>query len=248
MVRNPNCTSSTILRHAFEDGQMGLARRGHHLSINFTMEGTQVVASSPCFFGANPAEVRTGKTRANASCRNPRTTRATSSKSLTRPARHRFQKKPFGEPEARKKAPGPATRRPDAAKMTRSKRNRSQAHQELHRTLPADVAAHRDEASPRRRPRQRHSPFSGSTEGAGKGFTYRVHGPTFLIEFSTCKPIRAATRPTTSTVAGAAIKGDFGLVRDFPSSFSVRMPVERGAGCFISTRSVSEVSPRLRLG
>jgi hypothetical protein len=33
---------------------------GHHLSVNFTIAGGRPVATSPAFFGANPAEVRTG--------------------------------------------------------------------------------------------------------------------------------------------------------------------------------------------
>src|SRR5205814_1226313 len=41
-------------------GKWGWRVEGHHLSMNFTMEGTQVVAATPCFFGANPAEVKTG--------------------------------------------------------------------------------------------------------------------------------------------------------------------------------------------
>ena len=33
---------------------------GHHVSLNFTYKGTELVSSTPQFFGANPAEVRTG--------------------------------------------------------------------------------------------------------------------------------------------------------------------------------------------
>ncbi|MCH8977704.1 MAG: DUF3500 domain-containing protein [Armatimonadetes bacterium] len=33
---------------------------GHHVSLNFTYKGTTLVASTPQFFGANPAEVKSG--------------------------------------------------------------------------------------------------------------------------------------------------------------------------------------------
>ena len=33
---------------------------GHHLSLSFTVRGERVIASTPSFFGANPAEVRQG--------------------------------------------------------------------------------------------------------------------------------------------------------------------------------------------
>jgi len=33
---------------------------GHHLSLNFTLEGDQIIAITPSFFGANPAKILTG--------------------------------------------------------------------------------------------------------------------------------------------------------------------------------------------
>ncbi|MCI0402746.1 MAG: DUF3500 domain-containing protein [Acidobacteria bacterium] len=33
---------------------------GHHLSLNFTLEGGELLSATPSFFGANPAEVREG--------------------------------------------------------------------------------------------------------------------------------------------------------------------------------------------
>ena len=33
---------------------------GHHLSLNFTVEGDQILAVTPSFFGANPAKILTG--------------------------------------------------------------------------------------------------------------------------------------------------------------------------------------------
>jgi uncharacterized protein DUF3500 len=36
---------------------------GHHLSLNFTLAGDRAVATTPSFFGANPAEVRKGPKR-----------------------------------------------------------------------------------------------------------------------------------------------------------------------------------------
>lgn len=38
----------------------GLRIEGHHLSLNFTARGDQILATTPSFLGANPAEVRTG--------------------------------------------------------------------------------------------------------------------------------------------------------------------------------------------
>ena len=38
----------------------GLRIEGHHLSLNFTARGDQILATTPSFLGANPADVRTG--------------------------------------------------------------------------------------------------------------------------------------------------------------------------------------------
>ena len=40
-------------------GRWGLSVEGHHLSLNFVVEGERIVASTPQFMGANPAEIRT---------------------------------------------------------------------------------------------------------------------------------------------------------------------------------------------
>jgi len=38
----------------------GWRLEGHHVSLNFTVQGDQVAATTPSFFGANPAQVRVG--------------------------------------------------------------------------------------------------------------------------------------------------------------------------------------------
>lgn len=41
-------------------GQWGWRYEGHHVSLNFTYRGSELISSTPQFFGANPAEVRSG--------------------------------------------------------------------------------------------------------------------------------------------------------------------------------------------
>jgi hypothetical protein len=41
-------------------GKWGWRYEGHHVSLNFTYEGSRLVASTPQFFGSNPAEVPIG--------------------------------------------------------------------------------------------------------------------------------------------------------------------------------------------
>src|SRR5205814_1267379 len=55
MVRDPEWYFFTIFGTPAKTGNWGWRVEGHHLSLNFTMEGTQVVSATPNFFGANPA-------------------------------------------------------------------------------------------------------------------------------------------------------------------------------------------------
>ena len=59
-VRDPELYFLSIFGKPGEGGKWGWRIEGHHLSLNFTMEGTTIVSATPAFFGANPAEVRQG--------------------------------------------------------------------------------------------------------------------------------------------------------------------------------------------
>jgi uncharacterized protein DUF3500 len=57
--RNPDGYFFTIFGQPSESGIWGYRVEGHHLSLNFTIAGGRL-AGAPTFFGANPAEVRSG--------------------------------------------------------------------------------------------------------------------------------------------------------------------------------------------
>jgi hypothetical protein len=59
-VRDPERYFLTIFGTPSDSGKWGWRVEGHHLSLNFALEGGKIVAATPCFFGANPAEVRQG--------------------------------------------------------------------------------------------------------------------------------------------------------------------------------------------
>lgn len=44
-----------------KSSRWGWRYEGHHISLNFTYDGGKLIASTPQFFGANPAEVQDGK-------------------------------------------------------------------------------------------------------------------------------------------------------------------------------------------
>jgi hypothetical protein len=61
MVRNTGWYFFSIFGDPTKTGKWGWRVEGHHLSLNFTLEGGKVLGSTPAFFGANPAKTKDGK-------------------------------------------------------------------------------------------------------------------------------------------------------------------------------------------
>lgn len=59
-VRDPELYFLSIFGEPSETARWGWRVEGHHLSLNFVVEGGKVVAATPAFFGSNPGEVRAG--------------------------------------------------------------------------------------------------------------------------------------------------------------------------------------------
>jgi hypothetical protein len=59
-VRDPERYFFSIFGAPSDTAPWAWRVEGHHLSLNFTVAGSTTVATAPAFFGANPAEVRTG--------------------------------------------------------------------------------------------------------------------------------------------------------------------------------------------
>lgn len=58
-VRNPNWYFVSIYGEP-GNGRWGWRFEGHHLSLNYTLEGDQVVSVTPSVFASNPVEIRSG--------------------------------------------------------------------------------------------------------------------------------------------------------------------------------------------
>ena len=59
-IRDPELYFFSIFGDPSVKGKWGWRVEGHHLSLNFTLNDGKIVAATPAFFGANPAEVRQG--------------------------------------------------------------------------------------------------------------------------------------------------------------------------------------------
>jgi hypothetical protein len=60
LVRDPENYAVTVFGTPGVGAPWGWRLEGHHLSLNFTLAPDRPVAVTPAFFGANPAEVRSG--------------------------------------------------------------------------------------------------------------------------------------------------------------------------------------------
>lgn len=56
-LRDPERYYFTVFDDPTEAGRWGWSCEGHHLSLNFVLDGGRVVSTTPSFFGANPATV-----------------------------------------------------------------------------------------------------------------------------------------------------------------------------------------------
>jgi hypothetical protein len=58
--RDPELYFATVFGAPAKDAKWGWRFEGHHLSLNFTLDGDRMVSATPLVFGANPALVRDG--------------------------------------------------------------------------------------------------------------------------------------------------------------------------------------------
>lgn len=59
-IRNPDLYYLSVYGEPAAEGTWGWRFEGHHLSLNFTIQGGKHIAVTPVFWGSNPAEVRQG--------------------------------------------------------------------------------------------------------------------------------------------------------------------------------------------
>jgi hypothetical protein len=186
-VRDPELYFFSVFGTPSDSEPWGWRTEGHHLSVNFTIAGSSVAATSPAFFGANPAEIRTG-------------------------ARQGFRALAAEEDLARALVTSlDATQRATAVIATEAPRDivtgnavevdplnpvgiavgslRPDQRTMLLRVVDEYLARMADEIAAARRARLEQSDFdrvtfawAGSIE-KGQPHYYRIQGPTFLIEY-----------------------------------------------------------------
>ncbi len=170
-----------------ERGPWGWRFEGHHLSLNFTLQNNRVISTTPFFFGANPATVREGTHRGL----RPLAAEEELGRALLRLFTGALRQKVVISASAprdiitgvdRRADPGPAQGVPMGA-MNEEQRRALWALIEMYaERLRPELAQTELEKITRAGRGKIYFAWAGGAE-SGQPHYYRIHGPTFLIEY-----------------------------------------------------------------
>jgi hypothetical protein len=212
-VRNPEWYFFSVFGKPSRTGKWGWRVEGHHLSINFTLDGAKVIGATPFFFGANPAEVKAGDRKGLRTLPEAQDHALALFDSLDAEQKKvAFQPKQFNEIEEGKPAPNvgdpvglPAAKMTDKQREILNKLIRAYADR-----MPPEVAGVELAKVKEAGIEKVHFAFAREDEKPGKPYTYRVQGPTFVIEFLNVQS-DSARNPANHIHSGwRNLKGDFG--------------------------------------
>jgi hypothetical protein len=212
-TRDPEWYFFTIFGSPSKTGKWGWRVEGHHLSLNFTLHDGKLVSATPFFFGANPALVMGGPRKDLETLPNAEGLALKLFNLLDKEQKKvAYRAKSFDEPQQNTVAPkvGPPTGLP-ASKMTPMQRDTLQKLIEGYaRRMPAEVAEEELRGVRKGGMDNIYFAFTGTGE-RGKAHTYRVQGPTFVIEFLNTQPDGAGNPANHIHSAWRRLQGDFGL-------------------------------------
>ena len=186
--RDPENYYISVFGEPVEDGTWGFRVEGHHLSLNYTIENGRIAASTPEFFGANPAQLSAGPNRARQVLGPEEEVARKLYKSLSPEQR----KTALIDPTPPDDVDGAGATQPKVADpigiaMYDLNEEQQRTLQELVReylaNMPDEVRDERYGRIEKAGTDKIHFAWWGG-ENRGEGHHYRVQGPTFLIEYN----------------------------------------------------------------
>ena len=212
-IRDPDLYYFTVFGEPSSDSDWGFRVEGHHLSLNVSLRDGRLASTSPLFMGSNPAEVRDGDHLGMKALPDEEALGRELLRSFSPADRSRV----VIEPEAPRDMLTAASREVELRERSGLPyRAMSGEQQELLLEIVESYARRlRQEIAEAELARIRaaglddiHFAWAGSAT-PGEGHYYRVHGPTFLIEYDNVQNeanhIHSVWRDLT---------GDFGLTED----------------------------------
>lgn len=186
--RDPLNYSLSIFGKPEDSGTWGWRVEGHHLSLNYSIDDGQVVASTPEFFGANPAKVDAGPER-NIRVLAPEEDLARQLFKLCTPEQQELAWIDRNAPDDLRGGgePQPPTSDPVGLPVSKMSDDQKKLLQtllsEYLRNMPADVEQDRRARINSAGLDKIFFAWWGSGE-PNERHAYRVQGPTFLIEYN----------------------------------------------------------------
>jgi hypothetical protein len=213
MVRDPQWYFFTIFGTPSKTGKWGWRVEGHHLSLNFVVDGGKLTSATPAFFGANPATVKAGPRKGLRTLPEAEDLARELFKVLDDDQKKlAFRNKPFPEPEQATVKPNVGPPQGIAVPQLNDKQRgilrklvESYAQRMPDEVAEAELKQVRDAGVDKI-----HFAYTGGTE-PGQGHTYRIQGPTFVIEFLNMQADSANNPANHIHSVWRRIDGDFGL-------------------------------------
>jgi hypothetical protein len=215
-VRNPDWYFFAIFGKPSKTGRWGWRVEGHHLALNFVVEDGKVVASTPALFGANPATVKSGPRKGLTTLPEAEDLARQLFKSLDENQKAAaLQREQFPEIEQGKKKPNVGEPKGLLAEKMNEEQRKilMQLVQSYAERMPADIAAEELAQVKKAGVDKIHFAYAGGTE-AGEPHTYRVRGPSFVIEFLNVQDDSAHNKANHIHSAWRNIQGDFGTAAE----------------------------------
>lgn len=212
-VRNPGWYFFSVFGTPGKTGKWGWRVEGHHLSLNFTLEGNQVLTATPSFFGANPAEIKTGERKGYRTLEDSEDLARKLLKSLSVEQQEvAYRKENFPDIEQAKEDPEvtkaiglPASKMTPDQKETLVMLLRSYTSR-----MPEDVAAVEMKLVREAGLENVYFAYAGGLE-KGQPHSYRVHGPTFVIMFINAQADSLGNPANHIHSVWRRMKDDFGI-------------------------------------
>lgn len=218
-IRDPLRYYLTFCGAPSKDGRWGISFEGHHLSLNFVLDGGQVVSSSPQAFASNPAEMKVeNKTGVPVGTRILELEESLAFELIHGLSEDQRRLAIFEE-KALKELTALVTPHPPQQKPVGISANALNEDQKKLLTRLIDVyidAVPEEVANERRRAvndagwDQVFFAWAGARE-PGIGHYYRIQGPTFWIEFVNTQPDAMGNPANHIHCIWRDMRGDFGL-------------------------------------
>lgn len=218
-LRDPERYYFTIFGDPASSARWGLSVEGHHLSLNFVVEGGEVISSTPQVLCANPAVVKNeNEVGVKVGTRVLADEEQLAFDLVNALSDEQKQTAIFDETALQEVrdpgSPQPPQDAPIGLAAAKMNDQQGQLLRKLIETytgaMPAPVAEARLAAIDEAGMEGVHFAWAGATE-PGIGHYYRIQGPTFLVEFVNTQPDAAGNIANHIHTVWRDMRGDFGI-------------------------------------